>query len=139
MDTRSQHADNGVTDGVKTVSYVADSNGEHKLVSGSVWQPVNIVNRQAWQEIEKHIELSKQKIAAGRVSCLHYYMTANQMDIGLLAGYTGQSRWLVRLHLVPFFFRKLRAGTLNRYAEVFQVSTEDLIRGKLRKPVYHNE
>ena len=92
-----------------------DNRGNQELVAGSMWHPVDIVNRQAWAEIDKQIEAAKKKIAAGRVSCLHYYMTANQMNTGLLASYTGQSRWLVRLHMVPFFFNRLRARTLKKY------------------------
>jgi len=136
MDSHNQSPDNGIAHGLKTVSYVANAKGNQELVPGSIWQPVNIVNRQAWQEIEKHIESSKEKVASGRVSCLHYYMTANQMDTGLLAQYTRQTRWRVRLHLVPFFFTRLRSTIINRYAEVFQVSPEDLIQGALKPAVY---
>ncbi len=138
METTEQTVDDGITEGLKTVSYSVNSNGAYELVSGLSWQPVNVVNRQAWQEIEKKTALSREKVASDRVSCLHYYMTANQMDIGLLARYTGQSRWLVRLHLVPFIFNRIRPGTLKKYAELFQVSPDDLIRGKLKTPIYHH-
>lgn len=129
-------SDDTITDGLKIISYIANGEGNQELVSGSMWQPVNIVNRQAWQEIEKQVEASKAKVAAGKVSCLHYYMTANQMDIGLLARYTGQSRWCVMLHLLPPVFRRLRGTTLNKYAEIFKVSKSDLIKGRLGAPVY---
>ncbi len=136
MEITEQPADNGITAGLKIVSYSVNSKGEYELVPGLGWQPVNVVNRQAWQEIEKNIASSREKIAAGRVSCLHYYMTANQMDIGLLARYTRQSRWLVSLHLVPFIFNRMRPKTLQKYAELFQVPLDDLIRGKLKPPIY---
>lgn len=139
MEQQEQPSDDGITGGVKIVTYSLNSNGEYELVSGLGWQPMNIANRQAWQEIEKQIESSKEKIDAGKVSCLHYYMTANQMDTGLLARYTNQSRWLVRLHLVPFIFAKLRPGTLQKYAELFQISPKDLINGKLKPPVYKHK
>lgn len=134
-----KNSEYNVTDGLSTVSYVADTQGDQELVSGAVWQPVNIVNRQAWEKIEQHVEESKRKIAEGRVSCLCYYMAANQMDIGLLAEYTGQSRCLVRLHLFPFMFRRLGRTTLGRYAEIFMVPVEDLVRGELRQPVYNRQ
>lgn len=127
----------GITDGLQVITYVADNGGSQQLVPGSMWQPVNIVNRQAWQEIEKQIEASKAKIAAGKVSCLHYYMTANQMDAGLLAQYTGQSRWRVHLHLIPFFFSRLGANSLKKYVAIFKVSSEDLMAGRLLPPVYN--
>lgn len=131
-----QPSDDGITDGVKIVSYSINSQGDYELVSSLGWQPMNVANRQAWQEIEKQIALSRKKIDSGQVSCLHYYMTANQMSIGLLAGYTNQSRWLVRLHLLPFIFTRLRPRTLQKYAELFQISPDDLIVGKLNPPVY---
>lgn len=127
----------GITDGLQVITYVADNEGSQQLVPGSMWQPVNIVNRQAWQAIEKQIEASKAKIAAGKVSCLHYYMTANQMDAGLLAQYTGQSRWRVHLHLIPFFFSRLGANSLKKYVAIFKVSSEDLMAGRLLPPVYN--
>jgi len=139
MKNEQNDREESVTDGLHTVSYVADEQGEQEMISGSVWQPVNIVNRQAWEEIEEHIGASKEKVAQGRVSCLHYYMIANQMDIGLLAKYTGQARCLVRLHLVPFIFRRLGRKRLERYAKVFLVSPEDLIQGILKDPVYNQQ
>lgn len=128
--------ENNVTNGLKIVSYAANSRGEYALTPDDVWQPVNIVNTQAWQEIEKGIAASKTKIAAGRVSCLHYYMTANQMDAGLLAQYTGQSRWTVYLHLLPFIFNRLSKKTLQTYAQLYRVSPDDLTQGRLRPPLY---
>ena len=136
MDNPKQSPGDEISNELKTVSYVANVQGNQELVSGSIWQPVNIVNRQAWLEIEKHIALSKEKVASGRVSCLHYCMVANQMDTALLAQYTRQNRWRVHLHLVPFFFNRLRLITINRYAEVFQISPEDLLQGALKPPVY---
>jgi hypothetical protein len=138
MEIADKSYDSGITDGLEIISYVANNNGSQELVSGSMWHPVSVVNRQAWQEIEKKIEASKRKIATGQVSCLHYYMTANQMDTGLLAKYTAQPRWLVRLHLIPFFFNRLRAVTLNKYVKIFKVPQGDLIQGKLGTTV-HNQ
>jgi hypothetical protein len=136
MDRIDKSFDNDITDGLKIISYVAGNDGNHELVPASMWHPVSIVNRQAWQEIEKKIEFSKTKIATGKVSCLHYYMTSSQMDTGLLAKYTGQPRWLVCLHMIPFFFNRLRAETLNKYVKIFKVSQHDLVQGQLGAPVY---
>ncbi len=135
MKQQDQLSDKGITDGVKTVSYSVNTHGEYELVPGLGWQPVNIVNRQAWQEIEKNIASSMEKVASGKVSCLHYYMTVNQMDIGLLAKYTDQSRLRVRLHLIPSIFRRLHADTLKKYAELFKVTPQELTSGKLNAPI----
>ncbi len=139
MDSLIRSADKGITDGMKIVSYVQDHQGNQALVAGAMWHPVDIVNSQAWAEIDRQIKAAKVRVTAGRASCLYYYMVANQMNIGLLAAYSGQSRWLVRLHMVPFFFNRLSTRTLNKYAETFKVSADDLLQGKLRPPVYQQQ
>lgn len=139
MSQPNEISKNNITDGLKIVSYVANKNGNQELVQESMWSPVDVVNHQAWQEIDKHIEASKEKVAAGRASCLHYYMTANQMDTSLLASYTNQPRWLVCLHLLPFCFNRLRPESLTKYAEVFNVSEDDLLQGELKPPVYNQK
>lgn len=128
-----------ITEGRKIVSYGLNGDGDYELRSEYVCQPVEIANTQAWAEIDRQIALSKEKVLAGRVSCLHFYMTANQMDIGLLARYSGQPGWKVRLHLMPFFFKRASARTVQIYADLFKVSPEDLVRGILRPPIYHRE
>ncbi len=136
MDIVIQATVKNITDGLEIASYVRDNRGNQELVAGSMWHPVDIVNRQAWAEIDKHIAAARKKVNAGRASCLLYYMIANQMTPSLLAAYSGQSRWLVRLHLVPFFFQRLPARNLHRYAEIFKVTVDDLRSGRLRPPVY---
>lgn len=136
MDRVRQTADKGITNGLDIAGYVRDDRGNQELVTGLMWHPVDIVNSQAWAEIDKRIAAAQEKVVAGRASCLLYYMIANQMTTGLLAAYAGQSRWLVHLHLVPFFFHRLPARTLHRYAEIFKVSVDDLLVGRLCPPVY---
>lgn len=138
MEVKRKITEHVITDKT-TVSYQADEEGRQELVSSTYWQPVNVVNHQAWQEIEKQIEASKQKIQDGRVSCLHYYMTANQMDAGLLAKYTNQSSLSVRLHLIPFFFKRAKPQTLSRYADFFKITADDLIQGRFKPPIYNQE
>lgn len=136
METADHPSSEEITAGLKIVGYARNQKGEYELVPEFVWQPVEVVNQQAWQEIEKNIARSREKVLAGRVSCLHYYMTANQMDPGLLAAYTGQPRWKVRLHLVPWIFNRLPVDALMSYAELFKISPDDLRQGRLRSPIY---
>ena len=136
MKTTEKKPDPGITEGIKIARYAMDDYGEYTLQQDYGWQPMNIANRQAWKEIEKNIALSKIKIRDGRVSCLHYYMTANQMSPSLLAKYTNQWSWIVRLHLTPFFFSRLSLKTQKKYADLFQISTSDLMNGVLNPPIY---
>ena len=136
MHTETTDKAASITDGLQTVSYTANSQGKLEQVKGPGWQPTGDVNRQAWQEIEKQIEQARNRVAAGRASCLYYYMVANQMSILLLARYSRQSPLLVLMHLIPFFFAILSETRLERYAALFQVTPEDLARGDLRPAVY---
>ena len=120
-----------ITEGQKIVSYSRNSQGEYELVPEFVCQPVTVANQQAWREIDRQIARSREKVLSGRASCLHYYMTAALMDPGLLARYTGQPRWKVGLHLVPFIFARLPAGTLKKYADLFKISPDDLRTARL--------
>jgi hypothetical protein len=125
-------ADNGdLFDGLRVIAYRPGDDGRVVTTSEAGRQPVNTANRKAWQEIEEKIARSVERVRTGRVSCLHYYMTAHLMDVGLLAAYTHLFRWQVRLHLRPWVFRRLSETTLRRYARLFNVEVEILRQGRL--------
>jgi hypothetical protein len=126
-----------ITDGLQTLNYIPNGSGRITASSEESWQPVNEVNHQAWEEIDRHIARATRKIDSGRASCLYYYMVANQMSILLLAKYTRQPFWKVFLHLLPFFFKRLSRRQLRPYARLFQVSEDDLRAGRLLPAVYH--
>ncbi len=131
MDTSEHPSTATITDGLKIVHYSLNSSGAYEQVTGFICPEVEVANHQAWREIDRLIAGSREKVQAGRVSCLHFYMTVNLMDIRLLARYTGQSRWKVRLHMFPFIFNRLSGNILQRYAQLFKISPDDLIKGRL--------
>jgi hypothetical protein len=53
-------------------------------------------------------------------------MELRVMDIPIVAAYTGFWKWQVKRHLKYKVFEKLSASGLARYAEVFEVSVEEL-------------
>lgn len=133
----AHHEAGSITDGLHTLNYIPDDSGRITTGQKESWQPVNEVNHQAWQEIERHIDQATRKIVSGRASCLHYYMVANQMNPRLLAGYARLPLWKVYLHLLPFFFKRLSRSDLHPYAQLFQVTEDDLQAGLLLPAVYH--
>lgn len=135
--TKPEKQAQSITDGLHTLNYRANDSGQIGTETHDSWQPVNEVNQQAWEEIERHIRQATDKIASGRASCLYYYMVANQMNPSLLASYTRQPLWKVYLHLRPFFFNRLSSEQLAPYATVFQVAAADLLAGRLLPAVYH--
>ena len=56
MEDNNESQENIIDEHITTVSYVANKKGDQELVSSTFWQPVNVVNHQAWVEIDKQIE-----------------------------------------------------------------------------------
>jgi hypothetical protein len=48
------------------------------------------------------------------------------MDVGIVAAYTGFWKWQVKRHLKYSVFQKLSPSKLAKYAELFEVSQEEL-------------
>jgi hypothetical protein len=80
----------------------------------------------AWQDIGERVAAAKEKVLKNQASPLLYYMELKLMDIKVVAAYTGFWKWQIRRHLRPAIFQKLSDRSLQRYAEVFEVSVNDL-------------
>jgi hypothetical protein len=53
-------------------------------------------------------------------------MELHVMDIPIVAAYTGFWKWQVKKHLKPSGFDKLSESRLQKYADLFEVSIQDL-------------
>lgn len=110
----------------KVVKYAVDDDGNYGTVGSVGWEPENTVLNQAWDEINKKVEETKQKIEAGELSPLAYHMEKNIMDVGMLSQYMDISKRKVAKHLEPSGFNDLDIKTLEKYAEVFDISVDEL-------------
>ena len=126
MKTDEVPQDSGMLDGHRELRYAVDKDGCYTMVSSQGWEVVQIANGQAWQALQKEIEIARKQAQYGLVSPLAYYMTRQQMDVALLASYTRLWRWQVRRHLRPVVFKSLKLSLLERYAQVLGVTTDEL-------------
>lgn len=110
----------------KVVKYAVDENGNYGTVGSVGWEPENTVLNQAWDEINKKVAEAKEKVEAGELSPLAYHMEKNIMDVAMLAQYMDISKRNVSKHLEPAGFNELDGKMLSRYAEVFDISVEEL-------------
>ena len=110
----------------KVVKYAVDDDGNYGTVGSTGWEPENAVLNQAWDEINKKVEETKNKIETGELSPLAYHMEKNIMDVDMLSQYMDISKRKVAKHLEPSGFNGLDAKTLEKYAEVFDISVEEL-------------
>ena len=113
--------------------YSLDENGNYTTVKSVGWNPKNEVMKEAWDQVNEKVENARNKVLSGEMSPLGYYIEKNIMDIGLVAKYMGIWRWTVKRHLKPNIFARLKEETLEKYAQVFNITKEQLIDTNLIK------
>lgn len=118
--------ENSMLHGHRRACYAVDDDGKYTMVPSKGWDVEDIVNGQAVEAMESHIESVRQQALAGEVSPLAYHMARCHMDVGLLAANAGFWRWQVRRHLTTAGFNKLDDNKLARYAQVLGRDVEHL-------------
>lgn len=111
---------------MKELCYAVDSEGKYTTELSSGWEPKTIALNKSMEDIQERVDEAKANVVSGKVSPIVYYMELNKMDWVTLAGYMEMWTWRVKRHAKPTVFKKLKQSTLNKYAEVFSISVEDL-------------
>lgn len=111
---------------MKELCYAVDENGQYITENSSGWTPKTIALENAIQDIKERTEKAKKRVEEGLVSPIEYYMELNKMDLGILASYVGYFRWQVKRHFKPNVFSKLSNKKLQKYADAFDISIEEL-------------
>ena len=106
--------------------YALDEDGNYVTVPSTGWAPKNAALKQAWEEINMKVEAARQDVLSGKYSILAWHMEKNIMAVKLLSQYTGIPRRKIRKHLKPLVFQELDTNTLQKYAEAFNISLEEL-------------
>jgi len=110
----------------RELCYAVDENGEYITANSSGWDPKTIALNNAIEDIKERIEKAKNKVLNNQTSPIEYYMEVHKMDIPILASYVGLWQWRVKRHFKPSVFKKLSKKILNKYAEIFSISIEQL-------------
>lgn len=111
---------------IKKLMYAVGKDGKYTGVNSIGWEAENYVLKQAWDDIDESLADTEAKVAHGLLSPLAYFMQKNLMDLALLARYAGKWQWQVKRHLKPEGFKKLSPAMLGKYAQVFNISVEEL-------------
>jgi len=106
--------------------YTLDENGNYTTSYSVGWDVKNAVLKNAWGVINEKMEQARQDVLNGKASPILYYMEKTIMDTSLLAKYTGFWRWRVKKHLKPKEFKKLNEEKLKKYADIFDLTVEEL-------------
>ena len=123
--------DEGITGGIsREVQYAVNKDGKYEKVLSKGWEPKNIVNELAWDDIQDNIDVANEKIKEEKASPLLYFMEKSIMDVSILASYIELPKWKVKKHLKPKGFKKLKQEQLENYAKIFEISVENLLNYK---------
>lgn len=85
-----------------------------------------VIIKQGWDALEARIHRICEKVIAGKLSPLAYYMERSQMEVPMLAQYAGIRKWRVKKHLLPRGFSKLSREDLEKYTKALDISIEQL-------------
>lgn len=121
-----QDESNLASKNMRELYYATDKEGNYTTELSTGWEPKTIALSNSIQEIQERIDLAKQQVLDGKVSPLVYYMELHRMDPGILAGYMDMWVWRVKRHFKPGVFNTLKSGTLKKYADIFEISPEQL-------------
>lgn len=106
--------------------YTLDEEGNYTTSYSVGWEVKNNVLKNAWSVINEKMEQARQDVIAGKASPIKYYMEKTIMDASLLAKYTGFWKWNVKKHLKPKGFNKLNEEALKKYADIFDLTVDEL-------------
>jgi hypothetical protein len=110
----------------KEVCYAVDDNGKYVSELSTGWDVKTDALKVAWEDINNRVEEAKQRMQKGEVSPVLFFMELKLMDLPTLADYTGFWKWTIKRHFKPSVFSKLSDRRIRKYAEVFEVSPEEL-------------
>jgi hypothetical protein len=108
------------------VCYVVDESGNYTTVLSNGWEVKSSALEVAWKDVEQRIQAAQQKVMNKEASPILFFMELRVMDIPIVAAYTGFWKWQVKKHLKHSAFEKLSASRLAKYAELFEVSVDEL-------------
>ena len=119
--------DNGALNKLtKEVVYAVDSSGKYSTELSSGWEVKTTALNVAWKDIEQRIAEAKRKVINNEASPILYFIELRLMDIGIVSAYTGFWKWSIKQHMKPAVFKKLSIQKLQKYAEAFNVSVDEL-------------
>lgn len=118
--------DGGLLERWNEICYAVDDSGRYTLVPSAGWEAANVANQQAWEAIREELAAVWNAVKIGEQSPLAFHMLRHLMSTRLLAQYARMSHWRVKRHMNPKVFQRLPLRILQRYAEVFELTVDQV-------------
>ncbi len=100
--------------------------GDYEQSVGFHGEADRVVLQQAWDHFKERAEEARQKVKSGTASPIVYYMEKNLLDPLNLSIISGIGLWRVKRHFKPGVFNRLNEKTLQKYAEAFNITVDQL-------------
>ncbi|MGL1885595.1 MAG: hypothetical protein OCD76_03680 [Reichenbachiella sp.] len=113
-------------DFTRDVIYAKGKDGKYTTSLSQGWDIKKDALDNAWDDVNEKIEEAKQAVINGEKSPVFYYQELNLMDMPTITDYTGYWSITIKRHYKPAVFNKLSSKRLEKYAEVFGISVEEL-------------
>jgi hypothetical protein len=111
---------------MKELVYATDENGNYTTALSTGWEPKTIALSNSIDEISERVAIAKAQVETNEVSPIVYFMEFSRMDIAILSSYLGIWQWRVKRHFKPKVFAQLNDKILQKYAETFNISIDEL-------------
>lgn len=111
---------------MKELVYATDEKGNYTTALSTGWEPKTIALSNSIEEISERVAIAKAQLENNKVSPIVYFMEYSRMDIAILSSYVGMWQWRVKRHFKPKVFAKLSDKILQKYAETFNISIDEL-------------
>lgn len=105
--------------------YATDEKGNYVKVNSIGWEPETVAMQQAWDVVNDDVREALDRVKAGKASPLLYYIRKNIMTYTMVASYAGTFGVIVRLHVRPYFFKRLSKKQIEKYAYTFRITPEE--------------
>jgi hypothetical protein len=121
-----QDSSNLASANMRELCYAVDQEGNYTTELSTGWNPKTIALDSHMQDLQMRVENAKNQIKSGTASPILYFMELKRMDLSVLSGYVGMWGWRVKRHLKPNVFKRLNHKVLQKYADTFEISIEEL-------------
>jgi len=119
--------DKSALDGyTRDVCYVKNENGKYEKALSSGWEIKSEALDNAWNDINHRVEDARLAVKNGDKSPIYYFFELRLMDMQVISGYTGFWGFTIKRHMKPSVFKKLSDTKLQKYADAFDITLEEL-------------
>lgn len=110
----------------REIAYGKGQDGKYQKNLSTGWEVKASALDEAWKDIEDNVAKAFRAVQEGEKSPIYYYSEKCLMDLPTLSGYTGFFGFTIKRHMKPAVFKALSQKKLQKYADAFNVSLEEL-------------